>query len=209
MCQHASGHVGRRDSNRLRATPAGRGRPVWRDVAGNLPARNRGHPSRVAAPSRERGWGGVRGAGQTQRGESGDTTPWSFERELEDVTALAAAAAPDGPVTLVGSSFGGLLAMGAADRVEVDRLVLYEPPMPAATVEASAGDCSGARLSTVALVNRWGVPTVIHYSQPKNTLASQAGSVGIHGFNFRRWQTQFGRTSHRVVLTTPETMRSV
>ena len=107
-CQHAAGHVGRRDSNRLRATPAGRGRPVWRDVAGNLPARNRGHPSRVAALSRERGWDGVRGAEQTQRGESGDTTPWSFERELEDVTALAAAAAPDGPVTLVGSSFGGL-----------------------------------------------------------------------------------------------------
>jgi alpha-beta hydrolase superfamily lysophospholipase len=148
----------------------------------------------VAAPSRERGWDGVRGAGQTQRGESGDTTPWSFERELEDVTALAAAAAPDGPVTLVGSSFGGLLAMGAAERVEVDRLVLYEPPMPAATV---------------ALVNRWGVPTAVFSNQLKNTFASQAGSIGVHGFDFRQWGTQFGRTDHRMVLTTPETMRSV
>lgn len=71
------------------------------------------------------------------RGESGDTTPWSFERELEDVAALAAAEAPDGPVTLVGSSFGGLLAMRAVERIEVDRLVLYEPPMPAATVDGS------------------------------------------------------------------------
>lgn len=69
------------------------------------------------------------------RGESGDSDRWAFERELEDVAALAAAEAPDGPVTLVGSSFGGLLSMGAVERIAVDRLVLYEPPMPAATVE--------------------------------------------------------------------------
>lgn len=71
------------------------------------------------------------------RGESGDTEPWSFERELEDVATLAAAEAPDGPVTLFGSSFGGLLAMRAAERIDVDRLALYEPPMPSATVEGS------------------------------------------------------------------------
>jgi pimeloyl-ACP methyl ester carboxylesterase len=69
------------------------------------------------------------------RGESGDADSWAFEREIEDVVALASAAAPDGPVTLFGSSFGGLVAMRVAERTDVDRLVLYEPPMPAATVE--------------------------------------------------------------------------
>lgn len=71
------------------------------------------------------------------RGESGDTDPWGFERELEDVAAVAAAEAPDGPVTLFGSSFGGLVAMRVAERIAVDRLVLYEPPMPAVTVPDS------------------------------------------------------------------------
>ena len=68
------------------------------------------------------------------RGESGDTDPWTFERELEDVAAVAAAEAPDGPITLFGSSFGGLVALRVAERIAVDRLVLYEPPMPAVTV---------------------------------------------------------------------------
>ena len=68
------------------------------------------------------------------RGASGDTDPWTFERELEDATAVAAAEALDGPVTLFGSSFGGLVAMRVAERIAVDRLVLYEPPMPAMTI---------------------------------------------------------------------------
>jgi pimeloyl-ACP methyl ester carboxylesterase len=80
------------------------------------------------------------------RGDSGDTAPWAFERELEDVAALAAAEAPEGPVTLVGSSFGGLLAMRATRRIDVDRLVLYEPPMPAATVEGSAHESLAAEV---------------------------------------------------------------
>jgi pimeloyl-ACP methyl ester carboxylesterase len=69
------------------------------------------------------------------RGESGDAESWSFEQEIEDVAALAAAETDTGPVTLFGSSFGGLLALRAAERIDVDRLALYEPPMPGATVE--------------------------------------------------------------------------
>jgi pimeloyl-ACP methyl ester carboxylesterase len=66
------------------------------------------------------------------RGESGDAETYAFERELDDVAALAEPV--DRPV-LFGSSFGGLVAMSAADRLDIAGLVLYEPPMPAVTVE--------------------------------------------------------------------------
>ncbi len=71
------------------------------------------------------------------RGASGDASSWAFERELADVVALATAESPDRQVTLFGSSFGGLLSLRAAERLDVDRLALYEPPMPAVTVENS------------------------------------------------------------------------
>ncbi len=62
------------------------------------------------------------------RGESGDTLPWDFERELEDVAALAETV--DGPVSVFGSSYGGLLALRAAEQLPIERLLLFEPPMP-------------------------------------------------------------------------------
>lgn len=62
------------------------------------------------------------------RGESGDTLPWAFERELEDVAALVDAV--DGTVSIFGSSYGGLLAVRAAERLSVEQLLLFEPPMP-------------------------------------------------------------------------------
>jgi pimeloyl-ACP methyl ester carboxylesterase len=79
------------------------------------------------------------------RGESGDGTSWEFERELEDVAALAAETT-DGPVTLFGSSFGGLVAMRVAERIDVDRVALYEPPMPSATVEGSGQESLAAEI---------------------------------------------------------------
>ena len=73
------------------------------------------------------------------RGDSTDTEPYDFAREIEDVQALAAACDED-PI-LVGSSFGGLLAMAAADAVDPAGLALYEPPLPRATLE-EAGERS-------------------------------------------------------------------
>ncbi|WP_436903642.1 alpha/beta fold hydrolase [Halovenus halobia] len=70
------------------------------------------------------------------RGDSTDTDPYHFEREIEDVQALAAACEED-PI-LVGSSFGGLLAMAAADAVDPAGLALYEPPLPRATLEEAS-----------------------------------------------------------------------
>jgi pimeloyl-ACP methyl ester carboxylesterase len=64
------------------------------------------------------------------RGESGDADAYSLEREIEDVAAVLEQAG-DG-ATLFGHSFGGALAVEAALRDEtVDRLVLYEPVVPA------------------------------------------------------------------------------
>jgi pimeloyl-ACP methyl ester carboxylesterase len=61
------------------------------------------------------------------RGESGDTAPWSVEREVDDLAALIAAAG--GSAALFGCSSGAALALEAANRgLPVTRLALYEPP---------------------------------------------------------------------------------
>lgn len=61
------------------------------------------------------------------RGRSGDTAPWALEREVEDVAALVAAVG--GPAALYSSSSGATIALAAATGgVDVDALVLYEPP---------------------------------------------------------------------------------
>jgi pimeloyl-ACP methyl ester carboxylesterase len=66
------------------------------------------------------------------RGRSGDGPDYAIEREYEDVAAvLDAVAERDGePATLVGHSYGGLVALGAVGLTSaVGRLVLYEPPV--------------------------------------------------------------------------------
>jgi pimeloyl-ACP methyl ester carboxylesterase len=62
------------------------------------------------------------------RGDSGDTDTYALEREFEDLAAVVAAIAE--PVHLVGHSYGGLCALGAA-RVSDDlaSLTLYEPAL--------------------------------------------------------------------------------
>nr|WP_296076505.1 alpha/beta hydrolase [uncultured Actinoplanes sp.] len=61
------------------------------------------------------------------RGESGDTLPWSADREIEDLAALLDAAG--GQAYLFGCSSGAVLAADAANRLPgFTRLALYEPP---------------------------------------------------------------------------------
>jgi pimeloyl-ACP methyl ester carboxylesterase len=63
------------------------------------------------------------------RGASGDGPTYSVEREFEDVAAVAEALAADagGPVDLLGHSFGGRCALGAALRSPaIRRVVCYE-----------------------------------------------------------------------------------
>ena len=70
------------------------------------------------------------------RGASGDTAPYSIEREFEDVAAVADALAAEdraSPVDVVGHSYGGRCALGAALLTDaIRRVVSYEgAPTPA------------------------------------------------------------------------------
>lgn len=68
------------------------------------------------------------------RGGSGDTADYAISKEYADLAAVvdAAAAASGGPVDLLGHSFGGNVAFGAAQLTgNIRRLVLYEGwPVP-------------------------------------------------------------------------------
>jgi pimeloyl-ACP methyl ester carboxylesterase len=61
------------------------------------------------------------------RGESGDTLPYSYEREIEDLAALVTEAG--GSASAVGLSSGAALALeAAAHGVALRSVVAYEPP---------------------------------------------------------------------------------
>ncbi len=61
------------------------------------------------------------------RGDSGDTTPYAVERELEDIAALIALGG--GSAALHGFSSGALLALhAAAAGLPITRMTLLEPP---------------------------------------------------------------------------------
>ncbi|HJQ86999.1 MAG TPA: alpha/beta fold hydrolase, partial [Propionibacteriaceae bacterium] len=61
------------------------------------------------------------------RGRSGDTTPWSLDREVEDVDALIEATG--GSAALYTSSSGAAVALAAVTYgIAVSALALYEPP---------------------------------------------------------------------------------
>lgn len=61
------------------------------------------------------------------RGRSGDGDDYSFDREIEDITAVLEAAGPG--ANLLGHSSGAIYALETARRTAVGRLVLYEPPL--------------------------------------------------------------------------------
>ncbi len=61
------------------------------------------------------------------RGDSGDTPPYTVERELEDLAALIAELG--GSASVFGMSSGGALALeGTAAGLAIERLAVYEPP---------------------------------------------------------------------------------
>ncbi|MEV4242730.1 alpha/beta fold hydrolase [Streptosporangium canum] len=61
------------------------------------------------------------------RGDSGDTTPYAVEREVDDLDALIRHAG--GSASVWGLSSGAVLALRAAARgLAINRLALYEPP---------------------------------------------------------------------------------
>lgn len=63
------------------------------------------------------------------RGRSDEAPDRSLDREIEDITAVLEAAGPG--AHLLGHSYGAICALETAGRSSrVDRLVLYEPPLP-------------------------------------------------------------------------------
>jgi pimeloyl-ACP methyl ester carboxylesterase len=62
------------------------------------------------------------------RGQSGDASNYSIEREYEDVAALANSISK--PVDIFGHSFGAACVLGAAQQIpNLRRMILYELPM--------------------------------------------------------------------------------
>ena len=92
---------------------------------------------RVVGPMLTTGWT-VHAIDRRGRGASGDTLPYAIEREFEDVAAVADALATGhgGPIDVVGHSYGGRAALGAALLNDaIRRVVSYEgaPTPPGAS----------------------------------------------------------------------------
>jgi pimeloyl-ACP methyl ester carboxylesterase len=69
-------------------------------------------------------------------GASGDSLPYSLQKEIDDVVAVVAA--QPGPVFVLGHSFGAVCAFEAAFRTaKIARLALYEPPVRVADHSAT------------------------------------------------------------------------
>ena len=89
------------------------------------------------------------------KGDSGDTAPYSFEREYDDVDALCAYLGPD--TVVAANSSAAVCVLGAAARnPAASALVVYEPPWPLPgrpdltavldrmDAQVAAGDAEGA-----------------------------------------------------------------
>ncbi len=80
------------------------------------------------------------------RGESGDTTPYAVEREIEDLDALIAEAG--GSAAVFGYSSGANLALqAAAHGLAITKLALYEPPFLVDGSQSSAAGRAARRSS--------------------------------------------------------------
>jgi len=75
------------------------------------------------------------------RGDSGDGSDYSLQREVEDLRAVLSTL--DAGATVFGHSFGGLVALAAVEDPDVERLVLYEPAL---LVGQHRGDDLAARM---------------------------------------------------------------
>ena len=89
------------------------------------------------------------------RGASGDAVPYSAEREIEDLAAVAGAAG--GSPFVFGHSSGAVLALEAAARgVRMAKLVAYEPPYIVNDTRARPGIDLADRLAVLAAADRRG-----------------------------------------------------
>jgi pimeloyl-ACP methyl ester carboxylesterase len=112
------------DGTTIAFTKAGEGPPLIL-VDGALCSRSFGPMPKLAAQLAPRFT--VYTYDRRGRGGSGDTGPYSPDREVDDIEALVALAGE--PVCLHGTSSGSVLALEAAKRIPaIGRLAVYEPP---------------------------------------------------------------------------------
>jgi pimeloyl-ACP methyl ester carboxylesterase len=117
-------HVRSKDGTPIAYDRSGSGPPLIL-VDGALCSRGFG-PSPALAPLLARHFT-VFAYDRRGRGESGDTPPYTREREVEDIAALIREAG--GSAALLGLSSGGALALEtAASGLGVTKVVAYEPP---------------------------------------------------------------------------------
>jgi pimeloyl-ACP methyl ester carboxylesterase len=122
-------HVTSADGTQIAVFVSGTGRPLV-----VVPGTTSDHTTwRFVLPLLERHVA-VHAVDRRGRGRSGDHPDYTLEKEYVDVAAVvdAAASAFGGPVDLLGHSYGGNVAFGAATRTtNLRRLVLYEGwPVP-------------------------------------------------------------------------------
>ncbi len=80
------------------------------------------------------------------RGDSTDGGPYSIEREYDDVVAVVAHIGE--PLDILAHSYGALLTLGAAPRLQrVDSIILYEPPLNPLAPEADLPDVIDAHVA--------------------------------------------------------------
>jgi pimeloyl-ACP methyl ester carboxylesterase len=115
-------HVNSSDGTVIAFDRIGSGPPLIL-VVGAFNTRSTGEPLAAALASRF----SVFTYDRRGRGDSGDTLPYTIEREVADLAALIAAAG--GEAAAFGYSSGGLLALrSAADGLPISKLVLYDTP---------------------------------------------------------------------------------
>jgi pimeloyl-ACP methyl ester carboxylesterase len=121
-------------------------------------------------------------------GASGDSLPYSLQKEVDDVVAVVAA--QPGPVFVLGHSFGAVCALEAAFRTtKIARLALYEPPVRAGDHSAAlarmeemmrTGDREGALttfMTDIVLMSREEVAAMKSRPSWAGLLASVESSV--------------------------------
>jgi pimeloyl-ACP methyl ester carboxylesterase len=111
------------------------------------------------------------------RGESGDAGCYAIEREYEDVAAVVDSFGE--PVNLLGHSYGAICALDAALLSKnIEKLVLYEPPVAASSGADETSDVSDRLDALLASGDREGVVTTF-----------MREVVGMPEYEFERYRT--------------------
>jgi pimeloyl-ACP methyl ester carboxylesterase len=147
-----------RDGTRIAYERLGDGEPVIL-VAGALMGREAYRPLAVALSRQFT----VFNYDRRGRGGSGDTVPYTVEREVEDLGALIAAAG--GTASVYGHSSGAALALHAAARgLPIDKLVLHEPPFRSGSDDERRTEEAAERMSVLLSQHRLAEAIKAHLS---------------------------------------------